>query len=154
MWLTPCMFLGHLKKTRPLLPFSSVWATSSSTLCSPHSSHMMRGSPVCLPSGYSSILSDSCGCLLRVDEIARRDMEARVGEGNGGAPATKDGETKEEEEVRREPLGLSRWEETALVKQYTAGAERSFAFGLRASTARSQAGWLIWHATSAKMAKY
>jgi len=49
--------------------------------------------------------------------------------------------------------------ETALVKQwslkqYTAGAEWSFGFGLRASTARSQAGWLIWHATSAKMAKY
>ena len=154
MWLTPCMFLGHLKKTRPLLPFSSVWATSSSTLCSPHSSHMMRGSPVCLPSGYSPILSGSYGCLLRVDELDRRDMAARVGEGNGGAAATKDGETKEEEEVRREPLGLSRWEETALVKQYTAGVEWSFAFGLRVSTARSQAGWLIWHATSAKMAKY
>jgi len=154
MWLTPCMFLGHLKKTRPLLHFSSVWATSSSTLCSPHSSHMMRGSPVCLPSGYSPILSGSCGRLLRVDELARRDMAARVGEGNGGAVATKDGETKEEEEVRREPFGLSRWEETALVKQYTAGVEWSFAFGLRASMACSQAGWLIWHATSAKMAKY
>ena len=154
MWLTPCMFLGHLKKTWPLLPFSFVWATSLSTLCSPHSSHMMRGSPVCLPSGYSPTLSGSCGCLLRVDELARRDMVARVGEGNGGAAATKDRETKEEEEVQREPLGLSRWEETALVKQYTAGAEWSFAFGLRASTARSQAGWLIWHATSAKMAKY
>ena len=154
MWLTPCMFLGHLKKTRPLLHFSSVWATSSSTLCSPHSSHMMRGSPVCLPSGYSPILSGSCGRLLRVDELARRDMAARVGEGNGGAAVTKDGETKEEEEVRRAASGLSRWEETALVKQYTAGAEWSFAFGLRASTARSQAGWLIWHATSAKMAKY
>ena len=95
MWLTPCMFLGHLKKTRPLLHFSSVWATSSSTLCSPHSSHMMRGSPVCLPSGYSPILSGSCGRLLRVDELARRDMAARVGEGNGGAPATKDGETRD-----------------------------------------------------------
>jgi len=72
----------------------------------------------------------------------------------GGAASTKEGEMKEEEEVRREPFRLSRWEETTLVKQYTAGAEWSFAFGLRASTARSQAGWLIWHATSAKMAKY
>ena len=45
-------------------------------------------------------------------------MAARVGEGNGGAPATKDGETKEEEEVRRE---ANRWEETSLVKQYTVG---------------------------------
>jgi len=44
--------------------------------------------------------------------------------------------------------------ETALVKQYTAGAEWSFGFGLRASTGHCQAGWLIWHATSAKMAKY
>ena len=56
---------------------------------------MMRGSPVCLPSGYSPILSGSCGRLLRVDELARRDMAARVGEGNGGAPATKDGETRD-----------------------------------------------------------
>ena len=114
----------------------------------------MRGSLVCLPSGYSPILSGSYGCLLRVDELDRRDMAARVGEGNGGAAVTKDGETKEEEEVRREPFGLSRWEETALVKQYTAGAEWSFAFDLRASTARFQVGWLIWHATSAKMVKY
>ena len=108
MWLTPCMFLGHLKKTRPLLPFSSVWATSSSTLCSPHSSHMMRGSPVCLPSGYSPILSGSCGRLLRVDELARRDMAARVGEGNGGAPATKDGETRDPGRRRKKKCGEKR----------------------------------------------
>jgi hypothetical protein len=37
-----------------------------------------------------------------VDELARRDMVARVGEGNREAPVTKDGETKEE--VGREPL--------------------------------------------------
>ena len=108
MWLTPCMFLGHLKKTRPLLHFSSVWATSSSTLCSPHSSHMMRGSPVCLPSGYSPILSGSCRRLLRVDELARRDMAARVGEGNGGAPATKDGETRDPGRRRKKKCGEKR----------------------------------------------
>jgi hypothetical protein len=68
---------------------------------------MMRGSPVCLLSGYSPILFGNHGRLLRIEELARWDMVARVREGNGGAAATKDGET-EEKEVGREPLGLSR----------------------------------------------
>jgi hypothetical protein len=111
---------------------------------------------MCLPSGYSPNLSASHGRLMCVDELARRDMVARVGEGNREAPVTKDGETKEE--VGREPLvglgtRLSIRGETMQVKQETAGADWSFGFGLRSSMARRQAGWLIWHAMSAKVAK-
>jgi len=56
---------------------------------------MMRGSPIYLPSGYSPITSGSCGCLFRIEELARRDMATRVGEGKGAAP-TKGGEMEEE----------------------------------------------------------
>lgn len=66
-----------------------------------------EGSPVRLSSGYSPIIYGSHGCLLCIEELARRDMVLRVGEGKG-AVLTKGEEMEEEEEVGRQLLRLRR----------------------------------------------